>query len=315
MHYSCFRFSLSSALDIMDKKLVLFVPQEIAAEVKQSLRDTVTDSFKNEYKLHLVEKSLILKEENGPKKGNPGNKIYYTDSDNGRHFATCGAFVKDDDDKLYILSSCHGHSPKQCYFLEPVPEPREYNRHPCRLAASVYQKDPLVDAVLLEVYTDDLKSIVEPVPQKDQPKSHALCGMYDDYIEDLVHADADEVTVMKYEGKTSPTKGKLSFYKFQNPSDEITDALVITPADPEQGSFSSEGDSGSVVVLEKTHEHPGKHRDYSLHLGLAMLCYGIEGLHPGVKCSLAFKLEHAINALECKIGKELNLLPFDHNED
>ena len=280
--------------------------------MRYTLEELVKGNFKNDYRLQIIDAPLTLREEHGSKCGNPGNKLFYTGSDGVDHYATCGAFVRDEHDKLYILSSCHGHSPTMCYFMQPVPSPMKHKRHPCKLVASVYERDPLLDAVLYEVYTKGLKSIVEPVPHQDQPKSHALCGMYEDPIEDLVGQDEENVIVMKYEGKKEPAKGTLSFYKFENPSEEISDALVIAPVDTNTDSFSSEGDSGSLVLLDNTHTHSGKYENYSLHEGLGMLCYGVDGLYPGVKCSLAFKLDNALEVMRQKTKMKLHLLPFDH---
>ena len=312
-----FSEGLSSACNIGDSKLVLFLPKERQSALKTALDQELRaddDVFKTQFEIRLLEKSIEIAEETGTKEFRPGCQICYYTGDDKLRYATCGAFVKDEEGKLYILSSCHGHTPDKVY-LQSSTSPTKQRRHKLKLAHEVHQKDPLLDAVLLEV--SDSKLVDQCDPHMCRPhKNSALCGMYTGHTEDIAHVDEDwqkgePPVVMKYGGTSKLTKGRLTLFHYQNPNEYITNALVITPSDSKE-LFSMEGDSGSVIFREDTHRHPDKYPSFSLHEGLAMQCYTVKGLEPNVTCSLAFRLDDAVEYFEGQTGKHLEIQPFNH---
>ena len=311
---------IPSAIDTVDKKLTLFIPKTHYPELKQAVEsrlEGIDPLYKDAVKVVSTDK-LEIQEENQSGKCSLGCQIVYHDSEQETRHATCGGFVKDQNHKIYALSSCHGNMPDECYILESVPTPLSQKRHPCEFVEQVYQKSPLVDAVLFDVTEGVPRNIIDPHLPEPGPNS-SLVGPFRGSIEDL-HLSMSDISsvhlakgpeVMKYGGETQLTKGVLSFYRFNIPQDEITDALVISPKNPCE-EFSKEGDCGSVIFRENRGDNQPSGEAFSYE-GLALLCYGLKGLKVDEKSSLAFRLDHAIERLEDKTGKKLSFLPMEHS--
>ena len=310
-----FRQSISSGFDTIDHKLVLFIPKEreddLTSSLKKKLKGTI---FEKEYRTSTIDKEIKIYNENGLSKCGSGTKMFYMDQNEKDHYSTCGVFVEDEYGRMFAISSCHGNTPDEYYIMQPSADSkRRGRRQRCRIIEHVYQKSPLLDAVLLEIDNEEVKSRIDTSLHKP---TAALCGQYTDLTEKL-GANPNWATVMRCGGPGEITRGKLSLYGFRHSSRELSDALVITPMDCDT-SFSEEGDSGSLVFCEYPHEHPETDRqmtNFSLYQGLALVCHGIEGLYQDKKGSLAFRLDDAIGHFKKVTGKNLRLLPFDHPVD
>ena len=314
-----FRESLSSALDTKDNKLVLFIPADRKFELRDVLHkklSVIDPDIRDEYRLHIVQEPIEITPEYGGGKYRSGTKLCYYDKQKRSRYASCGVFLKDDDGHTYMISSCHGSNPKECYILETDPSSSVCSRHRCKRVEHVYQTSPLLDAVLFEVDTQGVTDLIDPLLGSPFTNS-ALCGLYTDASEDINKVPGKWITVEKYGGSTKTTKGEVSLYDFQHPPSDITDALVIRPVDPEN-AFSEAGDSGALVYRVQPHNHAKADEamtNLSLHEGIAVLCHGLKGVEPKQKWGVAFRLDDAIGHFKEKMGKSLHLLPFDHSKD
>ena len=263
----------------------------------------VKNSYKIESRIFSLPKQLRFIPDGGFGKRSPGCQIEFHCSAGKTFFATAGAFVKDEADKLYILSSCHGITFQDCYFIEA----KDGKKHKCEYVAGVFQQRPFLDACLLRVTSQELKKKYEWWLPGSDKKKMAFYGPYANAIEDLSETPGQRPGVMKYGGSTKLTKGELAYYKFNAPAEGITGGLIITPAE-DKGVFSWEGDSGGVIVREttdKTHEL----KDMSFHEAIAMHSNAVEGFLTDQTCSLAFRLDHVIQHFEGVIGIGLKILP------
>ena len=89
-----------------DSKLVLFVPRDRQHELQQDLDKLLasqTEIFQNDYRIHIIEKDIVVTDEDAPAKYASGSKIYYHRSDRSLHQATCGTFLTDERNRMYIL--------------------------------------------------------------------------------------------------------------------------------------------------------------------------------------------------------------------
>ena len=216
-----------------------------------------------------------------------------------------------------MLTSLHGTSPNECYFLDPsLSEWIKWRRKGCKCIDQVFQQDPLLDATLVAIESKDIIDHID-LYLRSPSKDSALCGMYTAHTEDLEVQKAGGhqsgcPLVLKHGSTSKETKGILSMYDFHHPPRRITGGLVITPADS-QKSFSEPGDSGSVIFRALAHKHSKFGKKHSLHEGVGMLCASIQGIYPEIKCSLAFRLDDAVVFFEKKTGRKMFISPFDHS--
>ena len=312
-----FRNGIPTALDMKDDKLLIFVPKEEATLLEESLDreiDAIGDVFKEEYRMHYTESPVTVLEEDDTQQYSPGCRVAYYDEQKILHFSTCGAFLTDEEQKLYIISSSHGNLPEKFYLQAHKAKSGKQERlHKLKRVATVFQKDPLLDAVLLEVNAKVEKKCTPHVRRPNE--TSAFCGTYTDLIIDLGVRDKDggkkRPTVLKYGAATGLTMGELAMYDMQIPGESISNALTVMP-DSSGGPFSSRGDCGSVVYKGSVHDHDGGEPGFKRHLGLAMICYGVTGLDKHSKLTLAFRLNDVIEHFEEELKKKLTLLPFNH---
>ena len=298
--------------------MVLFLPSTDETVLKRSLEEQVaslSDTLKKAYICKLTYQPIEIKEESGDGKVGSGCKIMYLDNKHEEHYSTCGAFVKDQSKKIFLLSSCHGSSPVNCILVTSPSSAKQM--HPCEYVDSVYQKDPLLDAVLMQIMGKAKKTDKEIDVFLHSPfPDSALCGPFDKDLEDLpltgnVTGKREWPMVMKHGSKSHETKGILSLYEFEHPATGLTGGLLITPASNE-GDFSEPGDSGSVIYLMEKHKGHPESEKYTCHQGLAMLCHGVTGLIPNIKGTLAFRLDDIIEHFEASNNMELFLEVQDH---
>ena len=305
-----------------DNKLILFVPRQSQLNLQHELDSLLTsgrDIFQSEYRIHVIEQNIVVTDEDRHAGYGSGSKICYHRSDRSLHQATCGVFLTDERNRMYVLTSFHGTSPKECYFMDPsTSDWVKWRRKGCKCIDQVFQQDPLLDATLVGIESKDIKDRVD-LYLRSPSKDSALCGMYTAHTEDLKVEKSGDNThqsgcplVLKHGSTSKETRGILSMYDFHHPPRRITGGLVIIPADSEE-SFSEPGDSGSLIFRESTHEHGKLRKDYSLHEGVGMLCAGIQGMYPEINCTLAFRLDDAVNFFKTKTGRRLLLSPFDHS--
>ena len=269
--------------------------------------------FRDEFKIEVHHQPIDVVQEDGRENYGSGSQVCYHDANHKLHYATCGAFVKDEKGKLYMLTSCHGESPKVCYILEPDSSPPDqWKRYSCKRRAHVFKTDPLLDAILVEVNNEEVKNHIDPLLHCPHENS-ALCCVFTDRIDDFNAETGSWPVVVKSGKKGHPALGKLFLYDCDIPHKDITGALVVAPEGSQ--SFSEQGDSGSVIFQQDTHEHAKSDtHNYRLHEGLAMLSHGVTGLYPDLKCSLAFRLDHVIQYFSEKTGHDLHLLPLNSSQ-
>ena len=186
----CSRNAVSNALDVMDNKLVLFIPREHEEAMKASLDELLMDVptiFKSSYKIQLLEGPLTISEEGGDIKCTAGSKLRLEDSvANKSQDASLGAILKDENNKLYMISSPHQLSVHTCHLIEDDPSMYEGFKKsqvgPC--IASRYTKRPLQDACLIEIENEELKESVDPFLPGLTEKS-TLCGPFSGNNSDL----------------------------------------------------------------------------------------------------------------------------------
>ena len=101
----CSRNAVSNALDVMDNKLVLFIPREHEEAMKASLDELLMDVpsvFKRGYKIQLLEGPLTISEEGSNITCTVGSKLRLEDSvSNKSQDVSLGAILKDVNNKLY----------------------------------------------------------------------------------------------------------------------------------------------------------------------------------------------------------------------
>ena len=237
----------------------------------------------------------------------PGCHIQFEQTNDKVFYATAGAFLRDEDDTLFILSSCHGENIQHCYFLDSEGS----QKYECKYIAGAYDKKNIIDACLLEVDNVHLKNKLDyclPI----ENRRIALYGPFVDSIEDIVDTPGKRVKVMKYGAKTRLTEGKLSYYDFEDPSTGISGGLIITPTTGKE-AFTEEGDCGSVIFRQTPNEENAKSSDgFTRHEALAMHSSALTGIGVGT-CSLASRLDTVIAHFENIIDKELHLLPTNVN--
>ena len=262
--------------------------------------------FKDDFRIECTDGELEISFLNDTSACGPGNNICYYNSDDDLRYSTSGAFVRDENGQLYILSSCHGSSASNFFLFVSSDKSLTPKRYKLTCAAVVYQKDPLLDAVLLRVNEEELLCD----PHVRQPfKNSALCGVYCGSMGRLY---GDKRTlVLKYGSKTELTRGELCLYEFENHHECISNALVIKPVSDKE-PFCADGDSGAVIYKEEPHTHVQKSRGYCLHEGIALLCAGIRAKNSESVWGLACRLDDVLIHFQQQLWVELTVLPFDH---
>ena len=261
------------------------------------------ESFQTEFKVYPLSKRLRFIPEGGLGKRSPGCQIQFQCTGDQTFHSTAGAFVKDESQKLYVLSASHGNTVQHCYFIEG----KNGKRHECEYVAGVYTKHPFLDACLLRVTSEELNKKYEWWLPGSDKKRMAFYETYIDSMEDLSETPGQRVGVMKYGASTKLTKGELSYYKFSSPAEGITGGLIITPA-KDKGAFSWEGDSGAVIFRESPNKAL-EQKDTSFHEAIAIHSNAVEGILTDQTCSLAFRLDHVIEYFNNTLGSNLKLLP------
>ena len=313
------RHSICSGLDVNDNKLVLLLPEEIEESLKTDLQGEVMslgmEPFEDVFTTQSIKGTTNISDLNATTDCNPGCQICYFDSSEVLRYASCGAFLKDQDDKVYVLSSCHGHSAHDFYLMESATSAPTRRRHKLKRVAGVHQKDPLLDAVLLEVTDHTL--LKKCIPQMSKPSKNVTpMEVFTGPTEELAGSDSKMLgrgkKVVKYGGMAQKTSGELFLYDFRKPSEEITNALVIIPGSSDD-TFCSEGDSGSVIFRGESQKNKKvrKGEKFPHHEGIAVLCSGLGDQEMGF-WGLAFRLDDAIEFFEAKLNKEFSLLPFNY---
>ena len=281
---------------------MLFLMQNEEVKLKNFVREkigSINETFKHEYKIHILDQPIQICYEEGSGRNNPGSTIQFQCQKQHTFHSTAGAFVKDEQEALYILTSCHGCSIQHCYFIESGGQ----NRYECEYITDLFHKDPFLDACILKVTDKRLQNnYTYSVPGEAGPI--AFCGPYTESLEEMTDTDKG-VEVMKYGGRTKLTKGLLSYHHFCVPSEGITGGFLITPADGTK-AFTDDGDCGSVVFLSTPRNVDGK---LSYHEALAIHANGVKGLFKDGKCSLAFRIDHALEYFQEHLDTTLRLLP------
>ena len=312
-----FRKKVSSGVDAKEGKLVLFLPKTADTPLKISLEAQLasfSDTLKNAYTCKLIYEPIEIKEENGDGKIRTGCKIRYYDNKHEEHYATCGAFLKNQEKRIFLLSSCHSHSPAKCVFITSTSSSKQLPT--CEYIDNIYKMNPLMDAVLMEIgKANNTDEEIDVFLRSPFPNS-VLCGPFDKDLEDLQltvssTSKREVPMVMKHGSTSQKTKGILSLYEFEHPATGLTGGLVIIPASEEE-MFSEPGDSGSVIYLMEKHKGHPESKSKTCHLALAMLCHGVTGLTPRVKCTLAFRLDEVIEHFESTNEMKLFLEVQDH---
>ena len=314
------RESVPSGIDVEDNKLILFLPKnkEFIMKVVVDIRVQQLDkTFKDVYKICIRDTPLRITEENSSGKYKPGTKICYTSEDGSIHYATCGPFVKDSENNLYVISTFHGHRPDSCYLLEELTSSSKTKRHNCKVVAYVYKRNPFLDAVLIQIEEEEMKLDTDPflrMQNRTAGGTKGLCGYYNGSIEDLDTTYTHGTMVIKHGAVTKVTTGMLVLYDFEDPQQGIYGALVIRPIG-HLNIFSKAGDSGSMIMCVQPdgHQTSEENGEFSRHLGIGVLSHGIEGLYPKVKCSLASRLDRVIEFFCIETKKDLRLFPIDHS--
>ena len=260
------------------------------------------------WKTHHLEKPMELVYECD--KYTSGLRVHFGRQE-GSTDATVGAFLKDERGDLYVLSSVHGNDFDQCTLSGPSLCTAAFlcskSVGPCE--ENVFQTHPLVDVCLIKVQDKELQKSCTPF----MPNGTCLCGPYTGPSEDIAYPYCDghprfilDTHVKKYGQTTHLTSGHLVFCNFNYPEDDITDALVIFPEEGRE-AFTEAGDSGAVVFREEAWPSTDGH-EVTYHQALAVHCAALKNVYEGVKVSLAFRLDVAIEHLRMQTRKDLKLL-------
>ena len=282
---------------------MLFVQKEEEQEFQQALQDrmqSVDVNFANACKVELLDSPLEFEFHNN-EKCSPGSCVSFTDSSDQKLYSTVGAFLRDDKDKLYFLSTIHGNEFKKCHILNSIE---------CKSVAEVYHVSPLLDACLIEVPEPEGKtkcSAAIPIPHMEP----GLCGPYAGPTEELAtkyetgeaaSSDGKHTVVRKFGTTTGLTTGVLVYSHFTLPERGITDALMI---EPRSDIFTVGGDSGSVIFRHYPCRSP--HTDMALcYEALAFTCGGVS--NPKGYRTIATRLDDIIKHFEKELDTKLYLL-------
>ena len=292
----------------MDNKLVLYLQGRNSSEV-DALRSQIRslgERFQDIWKFGPTVDKIQIHELNGGEKYSLGSQICYTGPQDALCYSACGAFLQDEEGTKYILSSCHGERAHSFYIEIPETTESQQRRHKLKPVAVVYRKDPLLDAVLLEV-GNDVAKYCDPC-LKSLHENAIVCCIFTGNMQRLIR---DRPVVIKYRDNHNLSKGRVSECNWQGPSGSITDALLIKPDDQSE-PFCKEGDSGSVLFLEKHHNQTFSGKVYSGHKGIAVLSAGVTGIDTGTMHGIAFRLDDAMDYFENKLKKKLYLWQFHH---